>query len=351
MPKPKNKKKKFIDCKNETSVTFKLIHRGQRDPLAADEDAPQRLLQVLNNPNLEKRKEEQRDHGVFYEDDYNYLQHLKNPKDQGKDFSALDQFLIEAKNCNVALPPSVLPSREEEEVGLLNKAAPRSGPLIDWDPDIVAALDEDFDYENPENILDDDFMEMANVSGEEEDNESEGDDHYFDTDEERDEVGSLENFSDEETKSRFTNYSMSSSIIRRNDGLKLLDDKFENFFAEYDEMNIGSLACDDILGNRPEASDMMETIVKDFNKQKGEERIKNATFDNKYAYVNDSEVDDLKGEFERVQVGEQDGWDCETILSTYSNIYNHPRVISERKVEPIQISGKTGMPRTSWVKA
>ena len=34
-------------------------------------------------------------------------------------------------------------------------------------------------------------------------------------------------FMDEETKSRFTNYSMSSSVIRRNDGLTLLDDRFE----------------------------------------------------------------------------------------------------------------------------
>ena len=34
-------------------------------------------------------------------------------------------------------------------------------------------------------------------------------------------------FMDEETKSRFTNYSMSSSVIRRNEGLTLLDDRFE----------------------------------------------------------------------------------------------------------------------------
>lgn len=30
------------------------------------------------------------------------------------------------------------------------------------DPDIVAALDDDFDYEDPENILDDDFIVKAN---------------------------------------------------------------------------------------------------------------------------------------------------------------------------------------------
>lgn len=39
-----------------------------------------------------------------------------------------------------------------------------------------------------------------------------------------DDVGSL-NIDD--TKSRFTDYSMSSSIIRRNENLKLLDDQFE----------------------------------------------------------------------------------------------------------------------------
>lgn len=36
------------------------------------------------------------------------------------------------------------------------------GPRLDMDPDIVAALDDDFDYEDPENILDDDFIVKAN---------------------------------------------------------------------------------------------------------------------------------------------------------------------------------------------
>lgn len=32
------------------------------------------------------------------------------------------------------------------------------------DPDIVAALDDDFDYENPDNMLDDDFIVKANTA-------------------------------------------------------------------------------------------------------------------------------------------------------------------------------------------
>lgn len=37
-----------------------------------------------------------------------------------------------------------------------------SGPKLDWDPDIVAALDEDFDFSDPDNELEDDFVLQAN---------------------------------------------------------------------------------------------------------------------------------------------------------------------------------------------
>jgi protein LTV1 len=36
------------------------------------------------------------------------------------------------------------------------------------DPDIVAALDDDFDFDDPDNELDDNFVEMANLGGAEE---------------------------------------------------------------------------------------------------------------------------------------------------------------------------------------
>lgn len=40
-----------------------------------------------------------------------------------------------------------------------------AGPQPDWDPDIVAALDEDFDYSDPDNLLEDDFILQANAGG------------------------------------------------------------------------------------------------------------------------------------------------------------------------------------------
>lgn len=36
------------------------------------------------------------------------------------------------------------------------------GLCLGVDPDIVAAMDDDFDYSNEQNILDDNFVQMAN---------------------------------------------------------------------------------------------------------------------------------------------------------------------------------------------
>jgi protein LTV1 len=34
---------------------------------------------------------------------------------------------------------------------------------LDLDPDVVAAMDEDFDFEDPDNELEDNFIELANA--------------------------------------------------------------------------------------------------------------------------------------------------------------------------------------------
>ena len=37
-------------------------------------------------------------------------------------------------------------------------------------------------------------------------------------------------------------------------------------------------------------------------------------------------------------------WDCESVLSTYSNIYNHPKLIAQLPRKQIRLSKKTGLP-------
>ncbi|KAM7008986.1 protein LTV1 homolog [Tautogolabrus adspersus] len=374
---PHRKKKSFIEKKK--AVTFHLVHRSQRDPLAADEKAPQHVLLPAAKVDSEKRQEEQREFGVFFDDDYDYLQHLKEPS--GSEWVAagptqinvLDEEEEEDEKegdtdkaipaSSINLPSSVFASEFEEEVGLLNKAAPISGPRLDMDPDIVAALDEDFDFDNPDNVLDDDFIMKANTSGgalnlrgEDDDDDEE----WEDTDEEGDfdSEGGLSGdeeeggrgreflFMDEETKSRFTEYSMTSSVMRRNEQLTLLDDRFEKFFEQFDDDEIGALDNAELEGFIEPDSARLEEIIKDYFVQKEKEYLRPDDLGPKELPVLKEEEDEEEEETETVVMEPpEEKWDCETIISTYSNIYNRPKVIAEpQKLKPIRVSQKTGFP-------
>ncbi|XP_046386670.1 protein LTV1 homolog [Ischnura elegans] len=361
------KKKKFIDKKN--AITFHLVHRSQKDPLTADERAPKRVLVPLEQKPKEAEKnvlhEEQRKYGIFFDDDYNYLQHLRDANAVSVEWEPCERYRINKQENSskesgenkprVTLPSSVFASNVEEEVGLLNKAAPHSGPRLDYDPDIVAAMDEDFDYEDPNNELEDDFIAMANASPERDSDDEESVEGFENAswDEERDEVGSLDGpfaFADEETKSRFTEYSMSSSVMRRNEQLTLLDSRFEKMFESYDDTEIGALETEEIEGDMPLDNGILMQCADEFEKER---RAKVALEEARLAAHGDDDELPEEDENEDEETIEVDAsskddrkWDCESILSTYSNIYNHPKLIKDNfsSKNTIKISAKTGVP-------
>uniref|UniRef100_A0A0A9XMK6 Protein LTV1 homolog n=1 Tax=Lygus hesperus TaxID=30085 RepID=A0A0A9XMK6_LYGHE len=343
------KKRKFIDKKN--AVTFRLVHRSQKDPLTADENAPKRVLQPIDKA----REDEKEKYGIFYDDDYDYMQHLKETT-SGTDLVRVDDVkqprvelakVVSKGDKTVLLPSSVFPSEVESKVGLLNKAAPRSGLQLDLDPDIVAAMDEDFDYDDPDNQLDDDFIIQANggllqidegdsdMDGEYEDyDEEDDDDDSVDSDERMDELMDLE-----ETKSRFTEYSMTSSVIRRNEQLSLLDDKFEKMFAEYDDNEVGALDCEEIEGELDTESEFLKRMTEEFEKAQIVEK-----WDLKRTTVPDESETSDDSDCSLIEVKPKEEWDCESILSTYSNIYNHPKLITNPGSNRIKVNARTGVP-------
>ncbi|KAH0622356.1 hypothetical protein JD844_024593 [Phrynosoma platyrhinos] len=315
---PHRRKKPFIEKKN--AVTFHLVHRSQRDPLTADDTAPQRVLLPAQKGDDEKRREEQRKYGVFFDDDYDYLQHLKEasgpselvpanrPDPQGRIVvttkGEVEEEIQHIPAPTINLPSSVFASEFEEEVGLLNKAAPISGPRLDFDPDIVAALDDDFDFDNPDNLLEDDFILRANKPGtvdeekegsweynsgdedEWEDMEEEEDGDNVQSDKEYDSEGPLSDdceirgemneflFMQEETKSRFTEYSMTSSVMRRNEQLSLLDERFEKFFEQFDDDEIGALDNAELEGFIQNDSIRLQEILNDYYREKAKNCVK-----------------------------------------------------------------------------
>jgi protein LTV1 len=113
--------------------------------------------------------------------------------------------------------------------------------------------------------------------------------------------------------------------------LALLDDKFEEFFDAYDDENLGGLDCEEIEGCKPETSEVMKQVLSNFEReQKLERQLLERTAELGNLIAN---VDVDEDEKEVVAVDEaancEDRFDCESIISTYSNIYNHPKLISE----------------------
>ncbi|KAJ8925295.1 hypothetical protein NQ315_009124 [Exocentrus adspersus] len=322
--------KKFKKINKQNAVTFQLVHRSQQDPLVASEDAPQRILLPVENKNTKKSREEeleqQHKYGIFYDDESNYLQYLKDVKDNQMEWPKhAEAELVKKEEAKILLPSSVFASEVEEEVGMLNKAAPVSGLQLHLDPDVVAAMDEDFDYSDPENQLEDNFIQLANGGGYEEI------DSNFD-DEEVDEVcslpGSRHSFDDEETKSKFTNYSMSSSVIRRNEQLTLLDRRFEKAFEEYDGNKIDSFDCEDTEGYIPNNSDILLRMADEFVKSQQRHGLSAHDLADRIKELAIKQQND-KEEFVSLPINETRKYDCETILSTYSSFCNQPKTIDE----------------------
>ena len=325
---------------------------------------------VLQSIVTNKTKEEERAHGVFYDDEYDYLQHLKDPNKVEHDWSEADRFIMQAKERKekkdmledqemrrLKLPSEVFGTiGQEEDVGLLNKAAPH-GLDLSLDPDVVAALDDDYNFDDPDNEFDDDFIMQLNEEGGDGDFNEDADDEEWEDDsddcaggrsddEADDEVPSLMSWTGEETGTKFTNYSMSSSVIRRNNQLSLLDDKFDKFMDQYDEAEEGALDGEEIEGHMEESNERMSELLAEADREKATRRQQ---LDREREVIRNVLLEDSDKEEDleiiRVEEKNYDKWDCESFLSTYSTLYNHPKIISEPRSNKIQLSSKTGIPK------
>lgn len=98
-------------------------------------------------------------------------------------------------------------------------------------------------------------------------------------------------------------------------------------YAAYDENEIGALDCEEIEGHVAENSDLLLQYAEEFEKGKAREHLEK---DDIYRKIDNLSSDNE--ELEEMEVVEKNKWDCQSILSTYSDIYNHPKLISEPQV-------------------
>lgn len=96
-------------------------------------------------------------------------------------------------------------------------------------------------------------------------------------------------------------------------------------YADYDENEIGALDCEEIEGFIPDNSTVLLQYADEFQKNLINEKLDKNTIITERVLDEDNDLVD-------VEIIETDQFDCQSILSTYSNIYNHPKLIREQSM-------------------
>ncbi|KAG0204372.1 hypothetical protein BGX28_003692 [Mortierella sp. GBA30] len=311
------------------------------------------------------------------------------------------------KTKGLRLPSGVLPSREELDFADVYQSAVPIGLQPDMPYDIRETLEALEDEEFVDEELDDSFFDQLDVEGdfddeeveeyyEDEDEDEEGaggweadfkkfkkaqkyvsDDDSFEGSD--DEYSQTSRSSHRPASASASTFSMSSSAMFRNENLTLLDERFDKVEREYEDTDSDEDdESQDLKGE--ELRKDFDSILDDFLDKfeivgsKMVPRLEGATSENKLTTIRNALLVD-EGEEERsvaTTIGGtkrptkknldedmatelqtdfrsraermRDNWDVQTILSTYSNLDNHPGMIKEQPRRRIHIDPKTGMP-------
>ncbi|KAF9097068.1 hypothetical protein BGX29_008307 [Mortierella sp. GBA35] len=312
------------------------------------------------------------------------------------------------KKGKIQLPSGVLPSREELDFADVYQSAVPLGLQPDMPFDIRQTLEALEDEEFVDGELDESFFDQLDEEGEfddeeveeyyeDEDDDEEGgggqqgweadfkkfkkaqeyqsDDDSFE--------GSDDGYSQTSRSSRrpagasASTFSMSSSAMFRNENLTLLDERFDKIEREYESDSDEDDEGTDLKGE--ELRKDFDSILDDFLDKfeivgsKMVPRLEGATSENKLSTIrnallvdegeeersvattvggtrrpkknlDDDMATELQTDFRSRAERMRDNWDVQTILSTYSNLDNHPGMIKEQPRRRIHIDPKTGMP-------
>merc|ERR1711973_905644 len=115
---------------------------------------------------------------------------------------------------------------------------------------------------------------------------------------------------------------------------------------QYDEEEIGPIDHEEMAGTFSIHHDLMENIMEEFIQDHTKIPISEAVDVEEETDVREGDESDEDEDVDKLLEGsekkEKPDWDCESIISTYSNIYNHPKIIDEPKV--IKLHDRTGIP-------
>uniref|UniRef100_A0A1I7TR06 Protein LTV1 homolog n=1 Tax=Caenorhabditis tropicalis TaxID=1561998 RepID=A0A1I7TR06_9PELO len=303
------KKKAFIDKK--ASQSFRLV--------------PDNRERTERFKPTQEHLDEQQKYGVYYDDDYDYLQHMRAINEPMKLENVREE---EVEKTTIRTTPSAFPPAPPTFglVGALKK------PEF-YDEDVANALEDVTDERNG-GELEDNFISLAGGvldervtfyrdarRGEDSDDEEEEEEEVFD------DYDDEELFGDEAV----------GEIRPERAEQRVIDDAFEELMdREYNTEQIGELDGDDY-----EVGGALEPNAGRLHKLINDKGPSNAEYDEELAkhyvrermrLIEEGVIKD-KEEYEIVEVDEGTNkkmkWDCESFATQYTNIYNHPTLIKE----------------------
>ncbi|KAI6195347.1 Protein LTV1-like protein [Aphelenchoides besseyi] len=339
------RKKKYFINKNEKTTTYRLTSATE----VADKPKPVGPAELVNVVQVTENELAEREKwGIYYDDNYDYLSHLKAKDEKTEIFvpKSAVQYptkIIEVRGREIPLDVKRDSIRSVKFVSFDDEKANNVDIDVeaDIDPEILAALELEDDCDNEDNELEDDFCALAGGFVMPEGR------RIFEEIRKTAELGGSSD-EDESDDVHFNGHvAPSRSILKQytqtNPDKKELDERFNQFYANMEN-------SDEEVEEGVEYEE--EGDAEEYEYDDEENEIDNHLLDN-FADVYETEKElkpdeeskrrslaaymrqetEAGEETEKIEVevrSKKARWDCESIVSTYSNLYNHPTVIREQ---------------------
>nr|CDJ92759.1 Low temperature viability protein domain containing protein [Haemonchus contortus] len=317
------KKKAFLDKKN--AIHYRLV------PKTATEGAPDESRRVTLT---EEELEERHKYGIYFDDDYDYMQHLRDIRETGT-LQTLEE-AAEQEERFILRAPKMPPAIPSVLFDATNATLKNDDDEV-FDEEVQKALEGDFEKEI-EGGLEDDFVKLAGGvidpaskaaylprqqashfdSDEEDDEESD----YDENDDEQDE--------EDEERPRYE--------VHRDGPRRDIDDRFDRLLeADYHDDQMGELDGDDnlISGALEPTDERVKRMIKENHAGPVDDEEASKEWTRQRMRLIESNVIQDDQVMENVEVDESSSkrlkWDCESYATQYSNVYNRPTLIQNPK--------------------
>ncbi|VDK69811.1 unnamed protein product [Litomosoides sigmodontis] len=317
------KHKKWIDKKH--SKTFRLIPENR----GADKCNSEHVQQSTRKKNVEEYDR----CGIYFDDGYDYLQHLKEINEVIE--NGVEQSIIRAPVEKTNILTNIYEANGYEINAELLKKGTLPGEMH-IDPHVIADLTGD-EFENPTNDLDDDFVLQASggelpvlpppISLSLLKNKFREKPSICD-DDDNDEEMEFDPYHDDDQM-------LEDDIfipVKSKTELLPIDEKFNKLCEEYSGTDDEGASEDEEKFLLDPNSDGMKILAEDFKNKRVELVLQRDVLAQRYAEIDDERLK-MDEEVEKITIvcpqRKKAKWDCETIVSAYSNTYNRPALIDD----------------------